>query len=194
MARKGIFCLEGDWWGVKDKTSVEPLLRLLETTAGLKVPYVHHDAATHEEFQHYLKKWSGRTFASHPILYLGFHGSAGGIEVGEGRSSTISLDDLAERLAGACRRRVIHFGSCGTLGVHGRELNGFLNRTGACAVLGYRSDDVDWIKSAAFELLLIGLLQEVSFTKPGMRKLGRLLKEDAPGLRKSLDFRMWPEP
>lgn len=159
----------------------------------MKVPYVHHDAATHEEFQHYLKKWSGRTFASHPILYLGFHGRAGGIEVGEGRSSTISLDDLAERLAGACRRRVIHFGSCGTLGVHGRELNGFLNRTGACAVLGYRSD-VDWIKSAAFELLLIGLLQDVSFTKPGMRKLGRLIKENAPGLGKSLDFRMWPEP
>ena len=29
--RKGIFCLEGDWWGVKDFTTVEPVLRLLET-------------------------------------------------------------------------------------------------------------------------------------------------------------------
>lgn len=29
--RLGIFCLEGDWWGVKDRTSVEPILRLLET-------------------------------------------------------------------------------------------------------------------------------------------------------------------
>ena len=190
---KGIFCLEGDWWSVKDKTSVEPLLRLLETAAGWKVPYVHHDTATHEEFHHYLKKWSGRTFASHPILYLGFHGEPGSITVGEGRRPKISLDELADRLEGACRRRVIHFGSCSTLDVHGRELNRFLDRTGACALLGFRSD-VDWMKSTAFELLLMGLLQDVSFTRPGMQKLWRLLKENVPGLMKILDFRMWPEP
>ena len=189
---KGIFCLEGDWWSVKDKTSVEPLLRLLETAACWKVPYVHHDTATHEEFYHYLKKWSGRTFASHPILYLNFHGERGGIVVGEGRSSTISLNELAEHLAGTCKGRVIHFGSCCTLDVHGRELNRFLDRTGVCAVLGFRNE-VEWMKSAAFELLLMVLLQDVSFKRPGMRKLWRRLNENAPGLRKSLDFRMWPE-
>ena len=31
-ARLGVFCLEGHWWGVKGKTTVEPVLRLLETS------------------------------------------------------------------------------------------------------------------------------------------------------------------
>ena len=41
--KKGILRLEGDWWGVRDKTSVEPMLRLLETKGNYKVPYFHHD-------------------------------------------------------------------------------------------------------------------------------------------------------
>ena len=190
--KKGVFCLEGDWWGARDKTSIEPMLRLLETMGGYKVPYVHHDVATHEEFDFYLQKWCGRTFDRYPILYLAFHGEPGGIAVGEGRTSTIALDELADRLEGSCKGRVIHFGSCSTLDIHGNELNRFLRRTGACAVFGFRTD-VDWPLSAAFDLLVLGYLQEVSLTAPGMRKLQRLLKEDAPGLGKRLEFRMWPD-
>ena len=48
--KKGIFCLEGDWRGVRDKTSVEPMLRLLETMGNYRVPYFHHDVGTQEEF------------------------------------------------------------------------------------------------------------------------------------------------
>lgn len=40
--RKGIFCLEGHWWGVKDKTSIEPVLRLLETLSGFNASYRHY--------------------------------------------------------------------------------------------------------------------------------------------------------
>jgi hypothetical protein len=36
MANKhGIFCLEGDWYGLKDRTSVEPVLQLLERCLGV---------------------------------------------------------------------------------------------------------------------------------------------------------------
>ena len=189
---KGIFCLEGDWWGVKDRTSVEPTLRLLETTRPYKVPYFHHDVGTHDEFHFYLQKWTGRQFDDYPILYLAFHGKPGGIEVGEGRNNTLKLDHLAEQLEGACRGRVIHFGACRTLDINGHELNSFLRRTGACAVCGFRTD-VHWLLSAAFDLLVLGYLQNVSFTKAGMGKLQRQLKQDAPGLRKTLEFRMWPK-
>ena len=190
--RKGIFCLEGDWWGVKDRTSIEPTLRLLETADPLKVPYFHHDVGTIEEFRFYLRKWTGRQFDDYPILYLAFHGEPGGIAVGEGRNKTVKLDYLAELLEGACRGRVIHFGSCSTLDVHGHELNSFLRRTGACAVFGFRTD-LDWLPSAAFDLLVLGYLQEVSFTRAGMGKFQRRLAGDAPGLQKTLEFRMWPE-
>ena len=189
--KKGIFCLEGDWWGVRDKTSVEPMLRLLETMGNYRVPYFHHDVGTREEFRFYLKKWTGRQFDNYPILYLAFHGEPGGIAVGEGRNNTLTLDHLAERLEGVCKGRVIHFGSCSTLDLDGRKLSSFLRRTGACAVFGFRTE-VNWLLSAAFDLLVLGYLQEVPLTKPGMGELQRRLKEEAPGLRKNLEFRMWP--
>ena len=103
--KKGIFCLETHWWGVKGKTTIEPMLRLLETLAGCNAPYRHYDVGTREEFDFYLKKWRGTTFNDFPILYLSFHGAPGELHVGEGRDKSLSLEDLAERLDGGCRRR-----------------------------------------------------------------------------------------
>lgn len=190
VQRKGVFCLETASWepGVRDKSSVEHVLRLLET--GYRVPYLHFDVATREEFEFYLKKWAGTSFHdSHPILYLSFHGERGAIWMGERRQNLLTLNELAELLDGSCKGRVIHFGSCSTLDVHGRELNAFLDRTRALAVCGFKTD-VDWLQSVAFEMLVMGGLQEVSFTRPGMGKFERELKEAAYGLSRNLDFRI----
>ena len=65
---------------------------------------------------------------------------------------------LAERLDGGCKGRVVHRGSCGTAGVHGRKLKNFLNRTGALAICGY-TKEVDWLESAAFDALVLGRLR-----------------------------------
>ena len=121
--RKGIFCLEGHWWGVKGRTTIEPVLQLLATMSGYNTSYRHYDVGTREEFAFYLKKWSGASFKNFPILHLGFHGAPGEIFVGEGRANAWSLEDLAESLAGRCRGRVVHLGSCETVGVH-RRLGG----------------------------------------------------------------------
>lgn len=137
--KKGIFCLEGHWWGVKDQTTVEPVLTLLNSQADYKVPYRHYDVGTPEEFDFYLKKWRSASFSNYPILYLGFHGEPGELYVGEGRNSVLSLEDLAERLEGGCRGRVVHFGACGTVDVHGRRLKRFLTQTGARAVCGFKT-------------------------------------------------------
>ena len=61
------------------------------------------------------------------------------------------------------------------------QVNQRLHQTGALAAYGFR-ESVDWLPSAAFEMLVIGCLLEVSFTRPGMRKLERELKDSAPGL------------
>ena len=83
---------------------MEPLLRLLETLKGYRVPYLYYDVGTREEFDFYLKKWGQAKFRdTHPILYLGFHGSPGEITVGEGRHSSVTLDEIAERLEGRSR-------------------------------------------------------------------------------------------
>ena len=193
MAKKmGVFCLETASWepGIRDKSSVEHMLRLLETGGSKEVAYLRFDVATREEFQFYLKKWAGTSFHdSHPILYLAFHGKSRAIWLGERRENSLNLSELAELLDGSCRGRVIHFGTCGTLDIHGREINTFLRQTGALAVSGFKKD-VDWLRSAAFEILVIDGLQEVSFTRPGMRRFERKLKETAPGLFRNLGFRM----
>ena len=160
------------------------------TLAGYNAPYRHYDVGTREEFDFYLKKWRGTTFNDFPILYLSLHGAPGELHVGEGRDKSLSFDDLAERLEGGCRGRVVHFGSCGTVDVHGRELKKFLSRTGALAVCGFRQE-VDWLESAAFDMLVLGRLQGASFLRASsMRKFDQELKQSAPGLYKRLGFRM----
>jgi hypothetical protein len=188
---KGIFCLETDWWGLDDGTTVEPVLQLLATCAGYRAPYIHRNVGTREAFDHYIRKWTNKQFARYPILYLGFHGEQGLLNVGSRRGSAgqLHLDELAGLLEGRCKGRVIHFGSCETFAVHGRSINAFLRRTEALAVMGYRGSN-DWVESAAFEVLLLGELQNWSLTVQGMRKLEQRVRERAGGLRKMLDFRM----
>ena len=74
--------------------------------------------------------------------------------------------------------------------MHGRELKKFLSRTGALAVCGFRQE-VDWLESAAFDMLVLGRLQGASFLRASsMRKFDQELKQSAPGLYKRLGFRM----
>ena len=189
--RKGIFCLEGPWGGVKGRSTVEPVLRLLETLDGYRVSYRHYDVGTREELDFYLNKWRGASFKNFPILYLSFHGEKGNLLIGEGRDNRLPIEDLAERLEGDCKGRVVHLGTCSTVGVHGRELTKFLTRTRALAVSGF-TKDVDWLQSAAFEMLMLGRLQEASFRQAdSMRKFDEDLKKAAPGLYKHLGYRMW---
>lgn len=85
------------------------------------------------------------------IGYFGFHGSSGEIEIGK---NILTLEDFADLLGGRCAGRVIHLGSCSTVDVSPKRLKEFVKRTKARAVCGYR-EDVDWIESAAMDLLVI---------------------------------------
>lgn len=148
---RGIFCLEGDWWNdLKRPSSVRPLLEPLRHLKPYP-PYIHRGIGTREEFEFYLHKWSQRTHSDFPILWLAFHGTPETIHVGDqrGRKGSVTLDDIAETIAGRCTRRIIHFGGCETLQCNGHRLNRFLKRPGAIAVSGYEND-IDWIQSAAF--------------------------------------------
>ena len=55
---KGVFCLEAAHWsGTKDRTSVEPMLRLLDGVEGVQIPYEHHPVATKRELEYWLDKY-----------------------------------------------------------------------------------------------------------------------------------------
>ncbi len=187
---KGIFCLEGDWdRDLRTTITVLPFLELLGQVNRPPIPSIRRDIGTATELEYYLRKWCLKRYARYPILYLGFHGDPGVLYLGGDRRSQVDLDWLEERLAGKCKGRLIHFGSCGTLATHGKRLNRFLRTTGALAVCGYKVD-VDWLFAAAFEIILLGVIQHYSLTRPGMAAVERRVKQEAGGLARDLAFRL----
>jgi hypothetical protein len=193
---KGIFCLEGDWWGkVHQRASVRPALDLLNQWDPYYIPYQYHDVATRDEFDHYVAKWRQNRFRDYPILYLAFHGAPGILSVGDRRSSrnNVTLDELAEQLKGACHRRIIHFGSCGILSLHGNYLNSFVRRTHALAICGF-SDNVLWLESTAFELQVFAAMQLNTMTKSGAIAMRRRIRSQHGDAAKGFGFRMLVRP
>lgn len=191
-ATKGVFCLEGDWWGKLYRTStVEPILELLGHWDPYYVPHVRRDVATRAEFDLYLGKWLERRMDRYPILYLAFHGEESTLLIGDSRhpENRVTLDELGAALQGRCARRIIYFGSCGTLALHGNSINAFLRKTGALAVCGYRHD-VEWLGSTAFELLALGALQEFSLTRRGAEAARKRIFRQVPQLASKLQFHM----
>ena len=189
---KGIFCLEGNWFrnqfGQEDRTTVEPVLHLLEKRTSLSVPYLHHNVATKEEFEFRLKEWrdspnewSEEEYPwAYPILYLGFHGAEN--TLGLAGRDEVSLDEIEEFLEDACMNRVIFFASCLTLSVHGNRLNRFLKTTKAFAICGYGAE-IDWLVSTIFDAVFLNLLQQFPFDQSGKNELDELLKSRATNER-----------
>ena len=201
---KGIFCLETHEWfsheemeGKIDNTSVEPSLMLLERMAGYNVPYRRRDVATRTEFEYFLEKYFDEGHEDYPILYLSFHGHGPendrlpGLTLGDG--TDYSLDDLESLIKGRCKGRVIHFGACGVMKAGSDRLQLFLDNSGAAAVCGYKKD-VDWLESAAFDVLLMGYLRCAAFRKNSLQKTFRDLRECALVLSERLGFEVKPDP
>lgn len=154
MAANGVFCLEADWDSdLRKKDSVEPGLQYLERLGRIK--YIHRDVGTGEELAYYLKEWTLRRYADYAVLYLGFHGDHDGqVQVGR---ELLELSEVLKPLEGKCEARTIYLGSCLLMGAEDVALTGLVKQTGAKAIVGY-DKAVDWLESAAFELLLLDRL------------------------------------
>jgi len=168
MAAKGIFCLEGLWDNnLKRKSSVQPILNMLEVNSG--VPYIHQNVATVEELEFYLSRWKQARYRNFPILYLAFHGEIEALLIGK---YEYTLDRLSTQLNESCKNSIIMLASCSTLKTDIRNLKRFLNKTRALAICGYKSK-VNWMLAAAFELLVLSSLQETDFSGRGVKAIER---------------------
>lgn len=122
----GIFCLEGAWnKRVDDRVSVLQTLEMLERIE--RSTYVHRDVGTAEELYHYLAKWRQAGYRRYGVSYFAFHGVPGGIQVGR---ETVSLCELAEKLNGRAKGRIVHFGACTVMKDH-KSVEEFQRLTGA---------------------------------------------------------------
>lgn len=154
--------------------------------------HVHRDVVVRNEFEYYLRKWVQKHHADFPILYLGFHGEEGSIYFESStRSDSIDLDSLENSLRGNCCGRMIHFGSCSTLGLDARRIKRFLRETGLKGVTGYKQE-IAWVDSAAFELILLDRLTDAQrgFTKASLAAVERDARSTAGRLARDLGFRM----
>ena len=141
---------------------MRPILELLRD-GYLRVPFVHRMAVTKNEFTAHMMEWLALEPERYPILYLGYHGEKGLIYLGgEGYTDEMELGfhDIGERLAegGGCKNRIVHFASCATLDIDGREVEVFLDGTGATAVSGY-SETIAWVEAATFDTLYLKEMQ-----------------------------------
>lgn len=165
-ALPGVFCLEGPWSSrLTDRATVRPLLELLANLHIIR--YIHRDASTVEEFGLYLRKWLQRQYQGYGFGWLAFHGDPGGIYVGR---RFVTLEQIAEICGPRLSRRIVYFGSCGTLEVDDGRLEAFVRATRARAICGY-SRPVSWLESAAFELNLIEAVTRYDRVDAGFRWL-----------------------
>ncbi|TAK79531.1 MAG: hypothetical protein EPO16_01860 [Dehalococcoidia bacterium] len=85
------------------------------------------------------------------VGYFAFHGSPGTIRIGR---KHIDLEHLGRLLEKRAQGKTLYFGSCSTVQVSDAELDQFKRTTGARVIAGF-TKDVDWLESAAFDLLAL---------------------------------------
>lgn len=125
------------------------LLEILEKVDG--IPYIHHHADTVEGLLENLHRWGQKQYARYALGYFAFHGEPGRIQLGR---RSISLNELGRAMHGSSEGKILYFGSCSVLRTPKRELDRFCDLTGSPCIVGF-TRDVDWIASAALDLILL---------------------------------------
>lgn len=185
MTRNGILCLEGDWDdGLFRRRSLLPVLHLIKSQ--WDIPFIHRTASTRDEFRTVILEWLKAKYSNFPILYLGFHGEPGALEIGQ---ELIPIVDLAE-FAGKGKNRIVHFGACRTLDAPRQILNHFLKMTRFVAICGFRSE-VDWLHSCALEILILDELSSRRISARSVSVFDKNIHAMAGSLIRKLDFHIW---
>ncbi|WP_315773557.1 DUF6642 family protein [Rhodococcoides kroppenstedtii] len=156
----GVLCLEGDWdVSPESRLSVEPALRLLERNEQIKL--IRRGVSTRGELEHHVDTWLSRGLKDYDFAFLGFHGSARTLYLGD---VELSLDDLADIIDGRGAGKVLYLASCKVMAAEADVLQEFCARTGIKGLVGY-TRNVNWIEAAAFELLLVSTLTRSKGTR-----------------------------
>lgn len=178
--RKGVFCLESEWYGLRSSISVRPGLEMLKAS-DYAVRFIHRDVATRDELEHYLRKWQQGRQDGYDILWLAMHSRRGILLPGDMRrpSEKLRLADLQTVLAGKCAGRLIHFGGCHTILLPKARIAEFLKVTRAVGISGF-CEEVDWTESTLFEMSYLVELQKHPLTRAGLTKVRNSMRRMRP--------------
>ena len=189
MSNLKIFCLEAEWEkNLSDKSTVAPLYQLLESVLGIK--YIHRRAATIAEFNFYIEKWARQT--SYQVLVIESHAWEQGVILFPGnQKSELSLEHIKEILLPkkkSMSKRYIYFGGCEFFRDSEEELKHFVDEVGLKGAIGY-TKEVGWVDSAAFSLLIFGVINE-RFGSKRTSSIEKEIKDSYPGLSDALGFKL----
>lgn len=149
--KKNIACLESLWnQNIENRLSVVPILEIVSKINEVKFTFL--TCNTKEELKYNLNKLKRKP--RYGILYLAFHGTPGEIVLDE---SPVDIETLTVFMGKGFTNWIVHFGSCETIDVERQRISNFIAITGISMVVGYKRD-VDWIHSAAVDLLLLDWL------------------------------------
>lgn len=171
-----VFCLEGDWHdALTSRASVLPMLELLERLG--RIEFVHRDIGTRAELKYYLRRWAyeDSSVEDFHLLYLAFHSAedadgAKSLLISEADDGQVAFARLGRWLRGALTDVIVYLGSCSMLAESDDVITRFMEDTGAVAVIGYTTD-VDWVPSAAMDLLVMDAIADCSRWKDALREL-----------------------
>lgn len=119
------------------------------------------------------------------IGYFAFHGEPGEIILSEDdEDNNLTLEKIGDMLSGRCQGKALYFGGCSSLDISTGRVKEFKNKTKATCVCGYKND-VEWIMSAAFDLLLFDALHHYNNSP---KRTDNYLNNTASGLVEKLGF------
>ena len=200
-----IYCLEGVWRHVNDRTdrrshdgSVEPLLQYLKQNDYWD--FRHRNVATIAELKYFLdNEWVLCSEGS--ILYFATHGAPGSMTLGTGQDvyMTSSLlpsrddcsggsADLVSLLSSVPQKNChIHFCGCAVLAQSGNWIDEFIKSTKFSVVSGYTAHNLGWTDDALpavlADVMLFSQLSGVDYSD------GRKFEPRLKKTQKSMDCR-----
>ena len=181
--KKSIFCIEGSWNDdLRKKISVERALSFIEEIERIKT--IRSDCHNADTLRQLIQEVLLKKYQSFGIIYLAFHGKPGELLLGK-KNNSVNLAQIAEFIDGEAEGKIIHFGSCSTLDISKKEIVGFLHKTNALAVSGYKKD-IDFLESAFFDLLYFRYCQDYF----EVSSIFRDLKKYHSGMLRKLGFVM----
>lgn len=187
-AALGVLCLESWSADLRNRATVRPLLEVLADQAGLR--FIHRAVDSSDQLVQYLTRWQG--LKDYRVAYVACHGSTGELQLG---GDVISLRDLGDELAKQeveLGGRTLYLGSCAAMGVRRSVVRRLREKTGLSCVCGYAGQTgVDWLESAAFELLLFQSLALSRYTQSHFAL--RDLVVEHRQLARHLEFKVDPQ-
>jgi hypothetical protein len=153
----GVVCFEGQWSSdIRDQQTVQPILELLGRTGYLR--YLHRYVGSEDQLKAETRQWARKKNRRYELCYFACHGEPGTLHLTD--SVAVTAETLSGWLTDRLEGRIVYFGACSvgrdTASVN-KALRSFKKKTKARAVIAYTTD-VDWVESAAFDLLLLSTI------------------------------------